>query len=234
MPIVAPGPSGCGASAGPRRIPSRYSASCTKSPLWTVYRRLASPSGAASTIRRLAVGVRVAQRRIGAQRVPEPDLFRELVARGGHDVQVDPEGRPVVDDDAEEHRAGRRERRDPGLALEPEREERVGQLRDVARIRLDAEVHVVLAREAGHRRAADVLDLRPGPRRGHEPRDLAGDVLRPRVPAGGTRRERARSGRSAGRTSIRKCRVAPGAAATGVAGTGRGRSVSACPIRPIA
>ena len=54
IPIVAPGLSGTGRSAGGRRIPRRYSESSTKLPLRTVYSWFASPSGAASTIRCLA------------------------------------------------------------------------------------------------------------------------------------------------------------------------------------
>jgi hypothetical protein len=53
-PIVAPGASGSAWSAGGRRIPVRYSASSTKSALRAVYSWFGRPSGACSTIRRLA------------------------------------------------------------------------------------------------------------------------------------------------------------------------------------
>ena len=53
IPITAPGASGSGASAGGRRIPSRYSASLTKSALWAVYSSCGSTPVDAPTIRSL-------------------------------------------------------------------------------------------------------------------------------------------------------------------------------------
>ena len=126
--------------------------------------------------------VPVAQRGVGPQRVAEREQLGELVTRRRHDVEVDAERRPVVVHVAEHQGPGRREGGEPALPLEPEREQRVGDLRDLVRVGLDAEVDDVLARHPGHRRAADVLGDRPGPRGRDQAGDVERDVPRARIP----------------------------------------------------
>ena len=130
----------------------------------------------------LGRGVGIAERRVGAEGVPEQHLLAQLPAGRRHHVAVDAERRAVVVHETGEHRPGRRERGEAPLAAEPEREQRVDQERDLVRRRLDPEVHDVLAGQAGDGGAADVLHDGARPRRRDQAGDLARDLDRPRVP----------------------------------------------------
>ena len=174
----------------------------------------------------LGLGVRLAQRGVRAQRLAERDELGELPAGRRHDVEVDPVrlARRGLDR-AGEHRPGRRERGDAALAAEAERQERVGDRRDVVRVRLDAEVEDVLARQPRHRRAADVLDDRPRARPRRRAARRRGRPRAPPGPTGGTPPAAARTGGSGDRTSRRSV----GRVIDGSAGPGRLRSASPAP-----
>ena len=148
----------------------------------------------------LRLGVRVAERVVRAQGLAERDELGQLPAGRGHDVEMDRVRAPVVDDGAREHRPRRRERGDALLAAEAEREDPLADRGDVVRVRLDAEVHEVLARESRHRRGSDVLHHRRSSRRTRR-------AVRPRArppgsrdPTGGRPPAGARTGGWAGRT----------------------------------
>ncbi len=136
--------------------------------------------------RALPVGILGAQCGVCAKCVPEGEVARVLpavdaVAAGMH-VQVDPVPATLALDRSAQERPGRRERARARRSLEPEFDEELGDRRNVVRVRLDREVHDVLAREPRHGGAADVLDEQVAPPRVHKRRHRAGGVNDGRVP----------------------------------------------------
>jgi hypothetical protein len=95
---------------------------------------------------------------------------------------MDPVFRAGMDDRADVHRPGRRPWIRAGLRSEADLVHRLGDRRDLCGIGLCSEVHDALARQAGHRRAADVLDPQLRSAGVDDRRDAGRDLDDSRIP----------------------------------------------------
>jgi hypothetical protein len=132
-------------------------------------------SRAAGHDRPLQGRVAATQDRVGPQGVPEAAHGRDLRAGGWDHVHVDPVFGGPVAEGAPQHGPGGRERRRT-LMVEAELEQGLGDGRDVGRLGGQEQVDDVLAGQAGHGRAADVLGRGGRPAGGDEGDEAPGDL----------------------------------------------------------
>ena len=114
--------------------------------------------------------------RIGAEGVAKGEVASQL-GRAGLDVAVDAERRPVDGHRADEHRPRGRPRIRAWLVAEAEPLEHRDHAGQVVGRRDDGQVDDALARQTGHRGAADVLDDEVRAPLVDEGRDRCRDVL---------------------------------------------------------
>ena len=163
----------------------------------------------------LLLGVCVPERDVVPQRVAQAQVAPDLLGVRGH-VDVDLEDNSLVLDATEEQRAGGRKCTGAGLPLEAEREEVVGDAGDILGLSRDRQVDHVLACEARHGRASNVVDRKGGTSLPDERDQALGGAQRPRimflhlqlpVRIGQDRhRRRRRQGRSSNRGHREECR----------------------------